>query len=415
MCLGRLGCGLIPPATPAGPVLRSRTILIAGAGIGGLTLALALVARGFRAIVLEQSERLDEAGAGIQLSPNATRILIDLGLGPALTPIAFVPEAIRVLLGETAVELVRLPLGQQAEFCYGVPYWVIHRADLHRALVKAVQSSPDIELRLGTRVEDFAVHSRGVTVQAWSRSRPVDESGMALVGADGLWSTVRTKLGNAAGPRFRQRTAWRALVPASAVSEEHRQPVTSLWLGPNAHLVHYPIRAGKLINIVAIVEDTWHQPGWNLPGARSEIAPRFTGWARQARALLATPPDAWSKWALYDRPPLYRWSRGPITLLGDAAHPMLPFLAQGGAMAIEDAAVLAHSLERRPEDPAAALRGYEGLRRSRTMRVVRHARRLGRIYHLSGPAALIRNLMLTTAGGKGLLAQYDWLYDWRMR
>jgi salicylate hydroxylase len=395
-------------------VSRSRTILIAGAGIGGLALALALVAKGFRATILEQAERLDDSGAGIQLSPNATRILIDLGLGSALAPVAFAPEAIRVLSGQTANELARLPLGQAVEFHYGVPYWVIHRGDLHGALLKAVQSSSNIGLRLATRVEDFAVHSRGVTVQAWTRSRPVDEQGIALVGADGVWSTVRAKLGDPEGPRFRKRTAWRALVPASAVSEEQRQPVTSLWLGPNAHLVHYPVRAGRSINIVAIVEDTWHQTGWNQPGARSEITSRFAGWAREARALLATPPDAWSKWALYDHAPLRVWSRGPITLLGDAAHPMLPFLAQGGAMAIEDAAVLAHCLAKTPDDPTAALHVYEGLRRSRTARVVRHARRLGRIYHLGGPAALIRNLALTATGGEGLLASYDWLYDWRV-
>jgi salicylate hydroxylase len=395
-------------------VSRSRTILIAGAGIGGLVLALALVVKGFRATILEQAERLDDSGAGIQVSPNATRILIDLGLGPALSSIAFAPEAIRVLSGPTANELARLPLGQAAAFRYGFPYWVIHRGDLHSALLKAVQSSANIALRLGTRVEDFAIHSRGVTVQAWTRSKPVEEQGIALVGADGVWSTVRARLGDAEGPRFGQRTAWRALVPASAVSEEQRQPVTSLWLGPNAHLVHYPVRAGKWINIVAIVEDAWHQIGWNQPGARSEIMSRFASWASEAQALLATPPDAWSKWALYDHAPLRRWSRGPITLMGDAAHPMLPFLAQGGAMAIEDAAVLARCLAQTPDDPPAALRGYEGLRRFRTARVVRHARRLGTIYHLAGPAAMVRNLTLVAAGGPGLLASYDWLYDWRM-
>ena len=393
----------------------SRTILIAGAGIGGLALALALVAKGFRATILEQAERLDDAGAGIQLSPNATRILIDLGLSSALASVAFAPEAIRVLAGSTANELVRLPLGQAAEFRYGVPYWVIHRGDLHGALLHAVRSSAEVRLQLGTRVEDFAIHSGGVTVDAWTRSRPLEEQGIALVGADGVWSRVRARLGDAEGPRFRQRTAWRALVPAAAVSAKQRQPVSSLWLGANAHLVHYPVRAGKWINIVAIVEDSWHQVGWHQLGARSEIISRFAGWAPEAQALLATPTDAWSKWALYDHAPLRSWTRGPITLLGDAAHPMLPFLAQGGAMAIEDAAVLARCLAKMPEDPAAALRGYEGLRRSRTARVVRQARRLGTIYHLSGPAAMMRNLALIATGGQELLASYDWLYDWRMR
>jgi salicylate hydroxylase len=376
-------------------------------------LSLALVHRAFRATVLEQAEHLEEIGAGIQLSPNAARILIELGLRAELEQVGVPLEAIRVLRGRTGRELARLPLGRAAEFRYGAPYWVIHRADLQSVLLKAIRSCPDISLKLGAKVEDFAHHAHGVTVHAKTRSGMLEERGMALVAADGLWSTLRVKLGNPAGLRFGRRSAWRALMPAEAVAPQHREPVTTLWVGRDAHLVHYPVRAGRMINIVAVVEDSWEGRGWNSPAPRREINARFAGWAHEARALLSTPPEAWSRWALYDCAPLRRWGQGPFVLLGDAAHPSLPFLAQGGAMAIEDAAVLAASLARTPDDPSTAFKLYQGLRQPRTARIVRAARRNGRIYHLSGPGALARDVALKALGGEGLLRRHEWLYDWR--
>jgi salicylate hydroxylase len=393
-------------------VARSRTVVIAGAGIGGLTLALALVRQGFRAVVLEQAPRLEETGAGIQLSPNATRILIGLGLGEALRPLVVAPEAIRILGGRSGSEIARAPLGRAAEFRYGAPYWVIHRGDLQAVLLAAVQASPDVVLRLSAAVEDFAVHAKGVTVQLRGRGPAADEHGIGLVGADGLWSAVRLRLGDRNPPRFARRTAWRAVVPAEAVAPELRAPETRLWLGADAHLVHYPVKAGRAINVVAIVRDDWQQPGWSDAAARDELLPRYAGWAPAARALLEAPAQ-WLRWALFDRLPSRLWGDGLVTLIGDAAHPMLPFLAQGGAMAIEDAAVLAEMLGRRSEDPAAAMRAYEGLRQARTARVQREARSNGAIYHLKGPAALARNIALAALGGERLLTRYDWVYDWR--
>jgi salicylate hydroxylase len=188
-----------------------------------------------------------------------------------------------------------------------------------------------------------------------------------------------------------------------------------LWLGGKAHLVHYPVAGGAVINVVAIFRDTWSGREWSAPGARDEILARYAPrrWAEPARALLGL-PERWLKWALYDRPPLSRWGTGPITLLGDAAHPMLPFLAQGAAMAIEDAATLADCLAKSPDDPARALRHYEGLRQARTDRVQRAARRAGEIYHLKPPASFARNLAMGMIGGEKLRARYDWLYDWRL-
>jgi len=201
-------------------------------------------------------------------------------------------------------------------------------------------------------------------------------------------------------------------VPAESVAAAFREPWVHLWLGADAHLVHYPIKAGEAINLVAIIGDEWREPGWSAPGEPEVLAARFRRWARAARELIGMPTQ-WQKWALYDRPGSGRWGAGPITLMGDAAHPMLPHLAQGGAMAIEDAAVLAECLRRSPEDPAKGLRRYEGLRGGRTAAVQAEARANSRTYHLTGLAALARNVALAAMGGDKLVLRYDWIYDWR--
>jgi len=390
---------------------RSRSIIIAGAGIGGLTAALALTRAGYRAVVLERATRLEEAGAGIQLSPNATRVLIALGLADRLRPHVVAPAAIRIVQGRTGREIVRVPLGRQAEQRYGAPYWVIHRADLQAVLAAAIEESTDVTLRLGTRVEDFAVHQHGVTVQARTAEGTRDEQGIALIGADGVWSTLRTRLGDRRAPRFAQRTAWRAVVPIGRLTPEFREPVTGLWLERDAHLVHYPVKSGTMVNIVAIVRDDWQEQGWSAPGVASELALCFRNFAPEARALIAM-PERWHKWALFDRAPRRLRTQGPVTLLGDAAHPMLPFLAQGGAMAIEDAAVLAQCLGR-DEDTVHALRAYEHARHRRVARAQTEARRNSWRYHLSGPLAFARDAMLAALGGERLLRRYDWLYGWQ--
>jgi 2-polyprenyl-6-methoxyphenol hydroxylase-like FAD-dependent oxidoreductase len=393
-------------------VARSRTIIVAGAGIGGLTAALALIRAGFRVVVVEQAERLEETGAGIQLSPNATGILMNLGAGEYLKHRAVAPEAIRVMRAANAREIVRIPLGREAELRFGAPYWVIHRADLQAGLIEALEGTSDFVLRLGSRVEEYAVHANGITVQARAGAASFDEHGIALIGADGLWSMLRGKLGDSAPPRFRNRTAWRALVPAERLPAHMRESATTLWLGPDAHLVHYPVKDGAMINLVAIVSDDHRVKGWSAEGRRPDLIKRFSGWHKDARALIAA-PRTWQRWSLYDRPLPHPWGAGPVTLLGDAAHPMLPFLAQGGAMAIEDAAVLATCLARHSEDPAVAFRLYEGLRQRRAARTQHDARRNGRVYHLKGPVAFARDLALKLMGGSRLLRRYDWLYDWR--
>ncbi len=390
----------------------SRNVIIAGAGIGGLTASLMLAQAGFRVTLLEQAAKLSELGAGIQLSPNATHILIALGLGERLRSSVFAPESVAIKTASGG-SLARLPLGGEVERRYSAPYWSIHRADLQSALLEAVQANPDIVLRLNTRVEDFIEHANGLSVACRHGTATADEQGIALIAADGLWSALRTRLGHPA-PEFARRTAWRALIAADAVEAEFRTPDVQLWLGRNAHVVHYPVRSGTLINVVAIVDDDWSEPGWNAEGQREQLLAHYSpwNWALPVREFLAV-PGRWRRWALYDLPPLQAWGEGPVTLLGDAAHPMLPFLAQGACMAIEDAAILADCMASEPDDPTSAMRRYERMRRKRTAKVQRAARSNGRGYHLGSGEALARNLVLRVAGGKMLLRRYNWLYDWR--
>jgi salicylate hydroxylase len=365
-------------------------------------------------VVLEQAERLEETGAGIQLSPNAARILIGLGMEEQLRAQVAAPTALRVLDAHTGREIVRMPLGEVAAQRYGAPFWVIHRADLQAALANAVAQTNGITLKLGTRVEDFAAQANGVTVSTHSAEGATEEQGAAFIAADGLWSSARKRLGHGASPRFARRAAWRALIPATDVSHKFAEPIVNLWLGPAAHLVHYPVKGGSLINIVVIMDDTWNTPEWSEPASRADLLEQISkdDWAPQALSLISA-PESWLKWALHDLGPVPRWSRGPMALLGDAAHPMLPYLAQGAAMAIEDAAVVAQCLAQTPDDPAAALRIYETARWARVRKVQRLAARNGARYHVGGVRAMVRNLAMHVLGGARLLHHYDWLYGWR--
>ncbi|MET0277758.1 MAG: FAD-dependent monooxygenase [Pseudorhodoplanes sp.] len=391
----------------------SRTILIVGAGIGGLTSALTLARAGYRVVMSEQAPQLSDIGAGIQLSPNATRILIGLGIAERLASKVTVPEGLSIRTGRTGREIVYMPLGKDMDFHHGAPYWIVHRGDLQAALAAAVAEQPDVIFKLGTRLDDFTLHAKGITALSRGPHGVDEERGIGLVGADGLWSATRDHLHDNAKPEFRNRTAWRATLSADALSAEMRSPIIRLWLGANAHLVTYPLRGGALINVVAIVRDRWNAPGWSAAGQADELMTHFSprAWAPPARDLLRI-CERWTKWALFDSERTF-YGSGPVTLVGDAAHPMLPFLAQGAGMAIEDAAILGRCLAATDANPEIGMRRYEAIRGPRVRRVQREARDNGRRYHMSGLPARARDLAMRVLGGRRLRARYHWLYDWR--
>lgn len=395
----------------------SRTIVVAGAGIGGLTAALTLAAKGFRIVLLEKAERLAEAGAGLQLSPNASRVLVDIGLRSQLAERATTPDAVSLMSARHGGEVIRLPLGENAAFRSDAPYWVMHRADLQAALLAAVNAHPDIDLRLGSQFEDFGIHGNGVVVGHRKDTRREHEPAQALIGADGVWSAVRHQLFPAVQPHFAGLIAWRGTFDAGLLPRDLAPHRVQLWMGPQAHLVAYPMSGGRRINVVAIMPGRWNRPGWSAPGNAADIKNHFaaSGWPASARMVLGAVDD-WRRWALFTMPDGGTWSKGPVTLLGDASHAMLPFAAQGAGMAIEDAAVLANCLAPFVDDtvnlPAALLR-YAAMRRGRVGRVQRLARQSGRIYHLRWPMAVARDLVMKKLGVTRLQHRQDWIYDWR--
>lgn len=375
-------------------------VLIVGAGIGGLALAVALARAGLPVRLLERTPRLEEIGAGIQLSPNAGRALRRLGLDAQIDAAAVHPEGLALVSGVSGRDIVRLPLGV-AEARWGAPYRVIHRADLQRVLAEAAG-------RLGVAV-DLGADVTGVSfgadtaVAGLAGGRAV--SGSALVGADGVRSIVAQALG-APAARPAGSSAWRAFAPAEALAPRRRRDVTA-WLGPGGHLVCYPMRDGRL-NLVAALPAAVAAEGWGVPGDRARLLSAFAGWNAALRGL-ASAAGAWTAWPLHERPAGFRGA-GRATLIGDAAHAMLPHLAQGAAMAIEDAVALADHVAGGSGDIAAALRAYETARRDRVAAVLRRARESGRVYALDGMAASARDAALRLGGADALAAGLDWLY-----
>jgi len=385
---------------------RGERVLIAGGGIGGLAAAIALGRRGIETEILERSQFTEETGAGIQLGPNATRALAALGVLDAIEPHAFRPEAIVIYDGISGRKLSSMPLGKHAEQRYGAPYLTLHRADLHAGLRAVAQSLAPAVLRPG--FELTAIDAQGGDVVALAVDGSEAE-GASLIGADGLWSTVRPLISPAASLRFTGASAWRARLPRGNLPPPFDAPVVGLWLGPGTHIVHYPVRGGGDLNVVAITEGGAERQGWNQPGGAETLLASFTRWTKDSKSLLER-AEGWRSWSLFRLAPLRSWSAGPIALLGDAAHPVLPFLAQGAALAIEDAVTLAACIEAWPGDPPAAFRRYEELRRPRVARVQRLSRRYGWLYHVRGPLRPARNLILERRSEETALRRFDWLY-----
>jgi salicylate hydroxylase len=389
-------------------------LLIAGAGIGGLTAALALGRAGFEVGIFERTAVLEEFGAGLQLTPNATRVLARLDALDAVRRLALAPRAIRILRGRDDTPLATLPL-QSAEARWGAPYLVLHRADLQRALVERIAREPGIALTLGAEVGGFADDEAGVTIGVKRGQVSVKERGEALIGADGLRSIVRERLGFGARDEaaFSGRVAFRATMTreAGGVRERLLTPEITLRLGARAHFVHYPLRDGAIVNIVAVIESGGRREEsdhpWDGLADRARLERAFADWSAETRALIAG--AQWRAWPIADRPPIARFAVGRTALLGDAAHPMAPFLAQGAAQAIEDASTLADCLAA-AADVAEALDAYSRRRAPRAGRVQRAAKAQAGVYHLAGPLALARDIAMRAMGPARLLQRYDWLY-----
>jgi len=393
-------------------MVADRHIAIAGGGIAGLSAALAIAGPETAVTVYEQAKRLEEVGAGLQVSPNAWRALEafhggETSVADRIKPVSVTPEAIRMRRGRDARVIARIPLGETAERRWGAPYRVVHRADLQTALLDAIAEVPGITLRLATPVDGYDLTEDGLNVLlSDGAAEPAD----GLIGADGVWSAVRWQVSGESDPVYSGKVAWRATIPADQVPDGINPRETGLWLGRDAHLVHYGVRDGDDMNIVAIFADDWREPGWSAEGDPREVRARYAGWHRLARAVVDA-PDRWLKWPLADRDPLTRWGEGPVTLAGDAAHPMLPFLAQGAAMGIEDGYVLGQALATATDIPA-AFRLYENRRMNRTARVQQEARSNGQVYHLGGIMSAGRDATLGLLGPEPLLSRFDWLYGW---
>ena len=363
-------------------------ILVAGGGIGGLTAALCLAKRGHEVTVFEQAATFGEVGAGIQLSPNCTRVLHDLGLERQLRACAFLPEAIEFRHWGSGGIIGQSALGEDAVRRYGFPYYHAHRADLLSVLVEAARRVPNIQLLCDAEARCFKQSGSRATLSTPGG----DHDGEVLIGADGIHSAIRAGLWGDDHSRFTGCIAWRALVPTDRLPKGLIRPVATAWWGPGKHFVHYYVRRGELVNCVGVVEKTgWEIESWTERGDHAEFAADFAGWHESIRRLIDNADtNSLFKWALHDREPMPRWGEDRVTLMGDACHPTLPFMAQGAAMAIEDGAVLAGCLADDSDVPA-ALQRYERLRRDRTARVQHGSRRNATLFHLAGIKAWLRN------------------------
>jgi 3-hydroxybenzoate 6-monooxygenase len=386
----------------------SHPVLIAGGGIGGLAAALVLARSGHRVTVLEQASEFGEIGAGIQLGPNIFKMLDRLGLTEQINQLAYFPPAMGMRDVRTGEQVVRVQMGDAARAAYGgFAYGVIYRKDLHDALQNACNAEAGITLRTHAKFESFSQDASGVTVKLAGGETLL---GAALIGADGLWSKIREAIVGDGKPRVSGHIAYRAVLKKEDVPPELWNDEVQLWGGEKTHLVTYPLRRGELFNLVAVFHSNKYDEGWDTFGDASELTERFKDAHPTVKALLAK-INAWKMWVLCDREPVKNWSQGRVTLLGDAAHPMLQYLAQGAGQAIEDAVVLGKALEHCKGDFAAAFLAYQSKRYLRTARVQLTARLYGDIYHASGATRELRNTLFQSGQESTGFAGLKWMYE----
>ena len=384
----------------------SLPILIAGGGIGGLAAAYALARQGFPVRVLEQSPEFREVGAGIQLGPNIFRALEKIGLKDAVLADAHRPPAQEMRDALTGKLITQIPLGDAFLKRFGQPYAVTHRADIHAVFLNACRESNLVTLENDQKVADFEDTGDGVTAVMDSGERI---KGRALIGCDGMWSRIREKIVGDGKPRVSGHIAYRAVLKREDVPADLWRPDVVLWAGPRTHFVHYPLRRGELYNLVAVFHSDRYVEGWNAEADPAELWKRFRGQRPEVLRLLER-IETWRMWVLCDREPVKDWSKGRVTLLGDAAHPMLQYLAQGACMATEDAVVLAEKVAAQPDDLPAAFKAYQQERYLRTGRVQIMARVYGEFYHARGVTAELRNQMLRARTPEDSYDGMAWLY-----
>ena len=380
-------------------------VIIVGAGIGGLVSALCLHKKGYKVEIYEQVGILSELGAGVQLSPNATRVLNHLDLFEDLEPYIFEPNSFQFLNYSSGKVITERKLGEAIKNDFNSPNYDIHRADLQRVLLNKIEAV-NIDIHTSMKVTNVGNNKNSAFIEVDGKEIEAD----LVIGADGIHSKVSDSLFGKKEIAFTGNVAWRMLIPVNLLPKNLILPDTTVWLGPKKHFVTYHVNGGKNLNCVCLVEqDGWLNESWSEKGDIEELKRIYKGWNRTIGTLLEhVDPKTLYRWALHDRPPMEQWSKGRILVLGDAAHPMLPFLAQGAAMAIEDSAVLANCIDNF-DDIDEALNQFEKIRKPRTSYVQSAARRNAKVLHLSGLAAILRNLVMGYVGNKifNKLYSYD--------
>ncbi len=387
--------------------MAQRRVIVAGGGVGGLATALGLSKKGVPVLVLEQSAALGEIGAGIQLGPNAFHAFDYLGVAEAARASAVYIDRLVLMDAVTAEEIVHLPLDAPFRERFGNPYAVVHRGDLHKALQAGCRASDLVELRTSARVAGY--DQDGSTVQVRLADGNVEE-GAALIGADGLNSAVRAQLVGDGAPLVSGHTTYRSVIPTEKMPEALRWNAATLWAGPKCHIVHYPLSGWKLFNLVVTYHNDAPEAVAGKPVSKDEVRAGFDHVAALPRSIIEHGAD-WKLWVLCDRPPTDRWVDGRVALLGDAAHPMLQYMAQGACMAMEDAVCLAEMVEGHGGDLARAFPAYRDARMVRTARVQLASRAIGEhVYHPAGPHALVRNQVLRSWSVSEFYDRIAWLY-----